>query len=109
MEKITRIIKEEFGLEGMNWVVSDMDIQEQSKWTDSATPFEQVVASVVHSFMRQMESSESPKDILSLEKELDLDNRDLMQQEMEKAIQKLVLSRKMTDHPLFRERRQFVI
>ncbi|MEM0991700.1 MAG: flavin reductase family protein [Bacteroidota bacterium] len=87
-EQISHSIKAQFDLEGINWVIEEKEVAAQAEWTNIEVPFEKVVAAAVQSLLYQMESSESPKDILSLTKDLDLEDRALMEKELKLALQK---------------------
>ncbi|MEM9888639.1 MAG: flavin reductase family protein [Bacteroidota bacterium] len=89
--QIKHLIQEKLGMKGMNWIIEEEEIEAQSKLITPDVPFERVLAEMIHSFMRQMESGESPKDILSLEKKIALEDRAAMEEAMKAAMQKGVI------------------
>lgn len=67
-------------------VVIDFDeVQRQYAQQPSPHSFTEVVSEMLNSFLHQMESSESPKDIISMEKDLDLEDRQAVAQAVREA------------------------
>lgn len=72
---IKRTIWEGADLPGMAWYIEEQEVKNQLDKNDTFD-FEQVLLAMLRSFMYQMESSESPRDIVSLVADEDLEDRD---------------------------------
>jgi hypothetical protein len=81
---IQRALWEGNRLYGMDWVISDEEAIKQEKL--SKVKFLHALHAMAHSFVYQMESSTSPRDILSLEKNLDLENTQSMLIAIQEAV-----------------------
>lgn len=95
MEKLTptqqaiqRILWEKWELSDMKYIIDDDEISKQAMMTEDGVPFMTVLSEMTRSFLHQMESSESPRDIISLEKELDLEDQLLVTNHLKNAMQK---------------------
>lgn len=78
---IKRTIREVSTYPNMQWVISDDEVNKQEA-LEGKVPFLTALHEMLHSFLFQMESSESPRDIASLELDLDLENRDATTQKL---------------------------
>lgn len=86
-ESIAQIILEK-DLAGMKSVIDEADLQTQIKQFGGAADFSAVLSEMMHSFLHQMESSESLRDIISLEKGVDLEDKKAMNQATQEILKK---------------------
>ncbi|MEM6698618.1 MAG: flavin reductase family protein [Bacteroidota bacterium] len=73
-ESILQLIQEK-GLVGMKSIIDEVDLQAQVKQFGGTADFSVVLSEMMNSFLYQMESSESLRDIISLEKGVDLEDK----------------------------------
>ncbi len=71
---IKRTIREVADYSSMQWMISDEAVSQQEA-LEGSVPFLAALNEMLHSFLYQMESSESPRDITSLELGVDLEDR----------------------------------
>jgi len=95
MEKLTptqraiqRILWKKWELNDMEYIIDEEEISRQAKMVEDGVPFMTVLSEMIRSFLHQMESSESPRDIISLEKELQLEDQALVTQHLKSVMQK---------------------
>lgn len=73
---IKGVIKEAVAYPNMKWIISDEEVAAQEAMGGSV-PFLTVLFEMLHSFLYQMESSTSPRDVISIELGVDLDDNDV--------------------------------
>lgn len=74
---IKRTIREAAEFPNLSWEIADSEVDAQQA-INGNVPLLNALFEVLHSFLHQMESSYSPRDILSEEMGLDLEDRDLI-------------------------------
>lgn len=62
------------------------EVQRQYEKHPNTHQFTEVVSEMMNSFLRQMESSESPRDIISLQKDIQLDDKMAITKAMQEAV-----------------------
>ncbi len=82
---IKRTIREAADYPNLQWVIDDAEVDAQQAM-NAEVPFLNALFEVLHSFLHQMESSYSPRDILSEEMGLDLEDRELITAYMREKI-----------------------
>ncbi|MEM8523805.1 MAG: flavin reductase family protein [Bacteroidota bacterium] len=86
-ENIQRIIAEKEVL-GMKFIIDEADLQVQMTDFEENIDFPVVLSEMINSFLFQMESSESLRDVISMEKKLDLADKKMMTEAVKSILQK---------------------
>lgn len=82
---IKRTIREALDYPNLAWEIADSEVEAQQAM-NGEVPFLNALFEVLHSFLNQMESSYSPRDILSEEMGLDLEDRELISEYLREKI-----------------------
>jgi len=90
-ERIQHIIEKEKDLLGMKSIIDEADLQSQVATFSGKADFSAALSEIIHSFLYQMESSESLRDVISLEKNLDLENKEEMTNATKEVLKKGIL------------------
>ncbi len=82
---IKGVIREAAAYPNMKWMISDEEVATQEAMGGSV-PFLTVLFEMLHSFLYQMESSTSPRDVMSIELDVDLDDNDATTEQLHKLL-----------------------